>query len=165
MLDQDIIATAQKLKKIMDATYLIFKKDPTKDNARRRAKAAQAFANFCKEVFNSLITDVSYTEEILNNLDSYQTCKQCDAELIYLTSTDNYVSSFDFIKEFPGWCYSCLVKHCATTDCKMCMLSSDANTCPLKWVDKVPIQYVRLLSFDNHILVDSDGNHLITEEE
>lgn len=133
MIDSNTLVTAKDLKATSDAAYLVFKKNPSVANANGWATANRAFTDFCINTIEALIEeDADKTADILANPDKYKKCSQCNSEILYLTSNDNYVASSDFIEDFPGWCYPCLVKHCTTHECESCEVPEDYRTCSFK---------------------------------
>ena len=74
---------------------------------------------------------------ILNNLETYRTCGQCNSELLFPVSDQRYIASSDFIPEFPGWCFTCLVEHCLATDCEQCKVAANPATCSFKETKKI----------------------------
>jgi hypothetical protein len=135
MLDSTILDTYNRLKNKMEAAYFVFKKEPTVTNAAAHTTALQTYTNFCVETMKTLAGDVGgsvdNTEKVLKDFDAYRTCKQCDSEILY--KVDKHIlESSDFVPDFPGWCYTCLVKHCMATDCEACTLVKDFATCSFK---------------------------------
>ena len=128
-----------KLKNTMNAAYTIFKKNPSVVNAAKHTEATNEFNTFCTQTLAVLVGDVpaegsDKTSEILANFNDYKTCKQCSSELLFSVSNNHYIASGDFLEDFPGWCYTCLVKHCQSTDCETCTVSKDPNTCSFKGI-------------------------------
>jgi hypothetical protein len=74
--------------------------------------------------------------DILANFDRYKTCTQCGVQMLYLANKDNYVATSDFVEEFQGICYNCLVEHCTTHDCTGCSYNPRlyADSCPFREV-------------------------------
>lgn len=134
LTDPTTLYNAKKLKKEADAAYLVFKKNPSVANANSWTMAVRAFNDYCVTMVKSMIEDdaADKTADILANPDKYKTCGQCGAEVLYLTSDKNYVASSDFIEDFPGWCYPCLVEHCTTHECEGCTVPEDYRTCSFK---------------------------------
>ena len=145
MIDATVLNTAKKLKKEMDAAYAVFRKEPTMENASGWNATTKAFNNFCIQTIKDLIEaeedSTDKTEEILANIEEYQKCTQCDAELLYSTSANSFVASSDFVEDFPGWCYPCLVEHCIATDCESCDITSQpSELCSFKEIKKIHMQ-------------------------
>lgn len=140
MLNIITVERAARLKKEMDAASKVFKKDPSISNAGNWTAALNAYTNFCVKTMDDLIKTVEgagITEnEIIANIDKYKTCKQCNSELLYLTSKDNYVASSDFLADFPGWCYNCLTEYCAEHECESCDYYNSGK-CPFIEVKKL----------------------------
>jgi hypothetical protein len=134
-----------QLKKKRDAAYTVFKKTPTVENASKHTIAAQAFTNFCIETMAALVEDTGdpdKREEILANIEDYKTCKQCGSEVLYQVDNRGYIASSDFLEDFPGWCYTCLVEHCCAQDCSTCTLVADPSKCSFKEVKNSYLQEV-----------------------
>lgn len=140
MIDIMVIDKAVKLKREADAAYLVFKKNPTIDNATRWTATNRTYTNFCvstvTELVDERIDSITQAEDIAANFDKYSKCKTCGAELLYKTSDTKYVASSDFIEDFPGWCYPCLVEHCANTQCEDCTVNTKP-VCPFAEVKKL----------------------------
>lgn len=50
-------------------------------------------------------------------------CEYCGSEILYPhPELDSYFCSSDYEPNFPGWCHSCLVEHCVSTNCLQCEL-------------------------------------------
>jgi hypothetical protein len=64
----------------------------------------------------------------VEDLEEYYRCKQCGSRLLVKIYDDRYIGSSDFLAEFPGWCYTCLVEHCCKTDCNTCKVK-DKEDC------------------------------------
>lgn len=132
MLDFETISAYKTFKDKMDAAYAVFKNDPSVSNAATHGSAVQAFTNFCvnkmAELVNLPDTGVS-NDVILENIEDYKTCKHCKAELLYATEEHKFIASSDFIAEFPGWCYPCLIEHCVNCDCSTCDIVPDPTKC------------------------------------
>lgn len=130
MIDSATLAKATKLKKEMDAAYIVFRTEPTVERAATWTAATTIFNDFCVSTIKELINDeTDRREEILANVDKYKTCKQCGIELLHLVDKDNFVTNINFVEGFPGWCYNCLVDHCLATDCSECTLKAGAEYC------------------------------------
>ena len=138
MLSKATIEEATRLKKVMDATYIVFRKEPTVEHANAWTAATVAFNDYCASSIKSLIEeDANRHEEILANIDSYKVCSQCGAEVLYQIDDKNYVTNINFVDYFPGWCYDCLLKHCLATDCESCTVSATPDNCPFSEVKKI----------------------------
>ena len=138
MIDSTVLYTATKLKKEMDAAYIVFRKDPTVERAALWTTATTLFNDFCVKTINSLIEDdTDKRAEILANIDEYKICKQCGAEVLYLIDDKNFVTNINFVEDFPGWCFDCLVKHCTKTECKDCTVSKNTANCPFAEVKRL----------------------------
>ena len=142
MIDDLTIEHAAKLKKVADAAYLVFKKSPTTVNAATWTQASRDFNTFCVDAISKLIEEdiTDKTAEILANADKYKTCNQCGAKLLYLTSDTNYVASSDFLEDFPGWCYPCLLEYCTTHNCEGCTVTSRPSNCSFLDVKNLHLQ-------------------------
>ena len=139
-LNQNLLDTAKNLKKKADAAYKVFKKDPTISNANTYTMCMRTYSDYCNKLVDSLIAEdvADKTAEILQNIDAYQTCKHCDSTLIFLTAPDNYVASSDFLEDFPGWCYTCLLEdNCLVTDCASCQVSKNPATCSFREIKEL----------------------------
>ena len=136
MLDSNTLSTYTLLKNKMDAAYRLLKKDPSIISANRHTAAAQAFNSFCVDTVKAMAegnqSDSDKQQEILNNIDNYKTCKQCGSEVLYEVDDGHFIESSDFEPNFPGWCHTCLVEHCCSTNCLGCDLVSDHTTCSFK---------------------------------
>ena len=139
MLDLQTLTDYKNLKAQKDAAYDVFKREPNLTNATRHSTAAQAFTSFCVETMAKLVGDQpeDYENEILNNLETYRTCGQCNSELLFPVSDQRYIASCDFIPEIPGWCFSCLVEHCLATECEQCKVAANPATCSFKETKKI----------------------------
>ena len=142
MINQMLLAKAKELKTAVDAAHLVFKKNPNVRNSTNWSLATRAYNEYCVQIVDELIADPKpAAEDILKNFEAYKTCKQCNCELLYPTSDTEYIASSDFLPEFPGWCYTCLVEHCCETDCEAC----DVNTftdCSFKPVKEICLKEV-----------------------
>lgn len=140
MIDIMVIDKAVKLKREADAAYLVFKRTPTVENSARWTSAARAYNDYCVSVMTKLVDErigaIDKAEDIATNFDKYSKCETCDADLLYKTSDTKYVASSDFIEDFPGWCYPCLVEHCANTQCEDCTVNTKP-VCPFAEVKKL----------------------------
>ena len=140
MLSGETLAMYKQYKQEMDAAYTVFKRTPNLTNATRHSMAVQTFNNFCVETIKRLADDTEdkvSSKTIIENIESYRTCKQCGSEVIYVVSGDHFVASGDFLPEFPGWCYTCLVEHCLRTSCGKCKITSNKYDCPFSEVKKL----------------------------
>lgn len=139
MLSHSMLTTYKDLKRKKDAAYKVFKQDPTVINASKHAAATQAFTNFCISSMAELAGDVETEnkDHILEHIEDYKTCKICGSEILYQVDEGHYIGSSDFVPEFPGWCYVCLVEHCLETNCESCNLVTDNAACPYKEVKKI----------------------------
>lgn len=136
MINNETLLTAKKLKETSDAAYLVFKKNPSIANANSWVAAKQAFTDFCISTIEALIEDTAgdAADKILTNFDKYRACERCGAELLFPTTRDNYIASSDFLEDFPGWCYPCLVEHCSNQNCDTCTVPADNQNCSFKEV-------------------------------
>ena len=121
IIDEATVNEYKRLKKEMEAAYTVFKHSPTGSNASSYTRATQAFTSFCVDTMKSLIalSEDNKQDTILENFDDYKVCKQpgCNAELLYKVNDDHYIASSEFVEDFPGWCYSCLLEYCTTHEC------------------------------------------------
>ena len=141
MIDVTTLTRAKNLKKIANAAYTVFKKDPSTVNASGWTLANRNYTDFCVKTFNELIgEDDDLTSEILSNIEKYKTCKSCGSELLFLTSRDSYIASSDFVEAFPGWCYSCLVEYCTTHSCEGCKVTTRPFNCPFSEIKNIHLQ-------------------------
>lgn len=142
MIDNTVIARAAQLKKEKEAAYLVFKKEPSVANATVWTLASRAYNDYCIKAMDALVEEhlgqVNRREDILANFESYRRCSQCEAELLFPTHTSGegasetvtaFVASSDFVEDFPGWCYPCLVNYCKTHTCSGCPVSSNPTNC------------------------------------
>lgn len=140
MIDITVVDQAVKLKKEADAAYLVFKRTPTVENSARWTSAARAYNDYCVSVMTKLVDErigaIDKAEDIATNFDKYSKCETCGADLLYKTSDTKYIASSDFIEDFPGWCYPCLVEHCANTQCEDCTVNTKP-VCPFAEVKKL----------------------------
>ena len=146
-MDQNMKETYVQLKNEMDAAYEVLRHNPTMDNASNYTKATQAFTTFCVE---SMAAMMNLTEpedphdDILSNFKTYETCSHklcscenkdecvhepqgCGKKLLYKLDANRYIESSDFLEDFPGWCYNCLLEHCVNTKCADCDIKSEAD--------------------------------------
>lgn len=134
----EIISKYFTLKDKLDAAYLVFRRQPSLENATKHTNAMQEFRNYCVNTLAALVGDTSNeaaeNDKILTNFEDYETCKQCDTKVIFKTSEDQFIKSKDFLVDFPGWCYNCLVVHCCNTDCETCSVAKDPSKCSFKAV-------------------------------
>lgn len=140
MIDIQVVDQAVKLKKEADAAYLVFKRTPTIENSARWTSAARAYNDYCVNVMTKLVDErigaINKAEDIVTNFDKYSKCEACGADLLYKTSDTKYIASSDFIEDFPGWCYPCLVEHCSNTQCEDCTVNTKP-VCPFAEVKKL----------------------------
>ena len=135
MAQVDLVTIKQRyqaLKQKADIAYLVFKHDASQANASRHINALQAFNKYCVEAMAKIAEDAddaSNKEMLLANFNHYQTCNKCKSELLFQLGESDLMVSPDFIQQFPGWCYKCLVEYCTTHDCKLCNVATDADTC------------------------------------
>lgn len=138
MINIAVVDKAVELKRTMDAAYLVFKKSPTVEASAQWTAATRAYKEYCVKTITNLvderINDLTSEENIIENFDKYHECKTCGAELLYKTSDTDYIASSDFIEDFPGWCYPCLVEHCSNQNCDSCTVSADPQNCSFKEV-------------------------------
>ena len=139
MLDMQTLLDYKNLKAQKDAAYDVFKREPNLVNATRHSTATQAFTSFCVETMAKLAGDQpeDHEDEILLNIEKYKTCDHCSCELLYPVSDKRYIASSDFIPEFPGWCFTCLVEHCLDTGCEQCTVAANPATCSFKETKKI----------------------------
>ena len=138
MITQETLLKAEHLKKIMDAAYIVFKKRPTIENNTTWTAAVREYNNFCISTITNLITEEEdKKQEILDNFDTYKVCSQCGLELLFMTKEGEYIEHLDFMKDFPGWCYSCLLEHCLSTDCSDCAITPRPFNCPFDKIKKL----------------------------
>jgi hypothetical protein len=64
----------------------------------------------------------------VEDFEEYYRCKRCCSKLLVKIYDDRYIGSSDFLPEFPGWCFTCLVEHCCRTDCNACKVK-DKEDC------------------------------------
>lgn len=144
MIDVSVIDKAVKLKKEMDAAYLVFKKTPTIENSATWTAATRTYNDYCIQIITSLVnerTGVSdHLEDITENFDKYRKCEQCGAELLFPTRDDAFIASSDFVEGIPGWCYSCLLEYCTTHECEGCTVNKSPYGCSFAEVKKLRIQ-------------------------
>jgi hypothetical protein len=136
MLDAALLDEYYRLKKDKEALYQIFKKEPSILNSTRYTTAVQAFTNFCVDTLAVLAEDTEAadtpSEDVMLHLADYKTCKQCGMELIFPVDEKHYIESSNFLIDFPGWCYSCLLDHCCEQNCQTCSVSKDPDNCSFK---------------------------------
>ena len=138
MITQEILDTAARLKSNMDAAYIVFKKRPTLENNTTWMSAAREYNNFCVSTITDLVTEeVDKKQEILDNFDTYKVCSQCGLELLFPTKEGEYIEHLDFMEDFPGWCYSCLLNYCTTNSCEGCKISPRPFKCPFDKIKKL----------------------------
>lgn len=149
MIDVTVIDRAVQLKKEMDAAYLVFKKLPTIEASTLWTSATRTYNDYCIKVVDDLVNSrievINHRVDILTNFDRYKKCEQCDTDLLFPTrvtkdgeveTIEEFVAGFGFVEGFPGWCYSCLTKHCTETDCSACTVSRNPELCSFKEVKK-----------------------------
>lgn len=143
MINITVVDKAVELKRAMDAAYLVFKKTPSGETSAAWTATARNYKDYCVKVITDLvdgrIADLTYREDIIENFDKYHECKTCGAELLYKTSDTDYIASSDFIEDFPGWCYPCLLEHCMNTECESCTVNTK-TICPFAEVKKLQMQ-------------------------
>lgn len=143
MIDITVIDKAVKLKKELEAAYIVFKKTPTVENSAAWITATRIYNDFCISTITALVEErigqVNQREDIVTNFDKYKECNQCGAGLLFPTTGDNYIASSDFVEDFAGWCYPCLVQHCTTHECEGCTVAKNPETCPFKEVKKLHV--------------------------
>lgn len=130
MIDVSVVINATKLKKEMDAAYLVFKKAPSVENSTKWTAATRAYNDYCIKTITKLVNEhidaTTHFEDVLANFDKYSKCDVCGAELLYPTNENDegkvqaYIESSDFVEGFAGICYPCLVEHCMSTECAEC---------------------------------------------
>ena len=121
-----------------NTAYAIFKKNPTTSNANNWSLATRAFNEFCVKAIKDLLEETKEaSSDVASNLEAFKKCKQCGSDLLFSTTEGHFIASSDFLEEFPGWCYSCLVEHCQNTDCSECKVSTDPSVCSFKRVKEV----------------------------
>lgn len=140
MLSSELLDKYNQLKQKKDAAYTVFKKNPTVINSSRYTTAAQLFTAFCVETMGVLAGESpsdDKQEEILANIADYRLCKHCNAELLYQVDDKHFIESSKFVKDFPGWCYSCLVDYCCEHQCEYCGLTEDPENCSYKEIKNI----------------------------
>lgn len=140
MLSSELLDKYNQLKKKRDAAYTVFKKTPTIANTSRYTTASQIFTAFCVETMRTLAGETSSDndqEEILANIANYRSCKQCNTELLYQVDDEHFIESSEFVKNFPGWCHSCLISYCCSHQCEYCGLSADPANCSYKEIRSI----------------------------
>lgn len=138
MFNPEILDKARQLQTDANTAYAIFKKNPIPSNANNWSTANRAFNEFCVTVMKDLLDETKEASlDVISNLDVFKNCKQCGSELLFSTTEDHFIASSDFLEEFPGWCYNCLVEHCQNTDCSDCKVSKDPATCSFKRVKEI----------------------------
>lgn len=142
-MDYEIIVDEfKRLKNEKEAAYRVFKHNPSIANASGYTKATQAYTDFCVRTVETLVylPEDDKHDEIIEHFDEYKTCKQCEAKVLYKIDADHYIESSDFLKDFPGWCYNCLVDHCTETECEACIVTSDPANCSFKETRELYLQ-------------------------
>lgn len=141
MLTQELLDKYNQLKQKKDAAYIVFKKEPSMVNATRHSVATQAFTTFCIDAMTALAeadsTPGTTEEEILADFEIYKDCDKCGLTLLHLVDDQHFIAHSSFVKDFPGWCHTCLVEHCCTTPCESCLLVRDTESCPYKEIKKI----------------------------
>lgn len=144
MIDVSVIDKAAKLKKEMDAAYLIFKKTPTIENSATWTTTTRIYNDYCIQTITSLVNErigaSDRLEDITKNFDKYRKCEQCETELLFPVKGDEFIASSDFVEGFPGWCYSCLLEYCKTHECDSCTVNKNLYGCSFAEVKKLHIQ-------------------------
>lgn len=144
MIDNLTLKKATNLKKTKDAAYNIFKRKPNAANASTWTAANRTFTEFCVDTISGLIKeeDKLTNEEILSKVDEYKVCKQCGAEVIFKIGDKQFVSNVNFVENFPGWCFDCLLEHCTSHDCEGCNVNPKflASNCPFAEVKNLYIR-------------------------
>ena len=131
MIDATVLYTAENLKKTMDAAYVVFRKRPTTDNATLWTTASRNYTDFCVKTITDLFSEEAENkqQEILKNIDAYKVCNKCSKELVYGVGSKDFVASIDFVEDFPGWCYDCLLDHCLSCKCGDCTVATRPSEC------------------------------------
>lgn len=142
MIDSNVLIAASKLKKAMDATYVVFRKEPSVEHATLWTAATTKFNDYCANTIKGLIEKDSEDrrEEILANFEEYRICKQCGAKVLYRIDDNHFVEATDFVEDFPGWCYSCLVDHCINTGCAKCEVAANNSSCSFKYIKDIYVK-------------------------
>jgi hypothetical protein len=144
MIDPIILSRAAELKKIADASYKVFKTKPTIENASTWTNANRTFNDFCVTIIKDLLDEdkTNKKEEILANIEEYKTCNTCGAEVLHQLDDTSYITNINFLDDFPGWCFDCLLTHCTSTDCDSCEINPNtlANTCPFSEVKRLYLE-------------------------
>jgi hypothetical protein len=140
VLNTKVKEEALKLKKAMDAAYLVFKKKPSVENAATWTAATRAYNNFCVQTISGMLNELTLPNieaDIAANLEEYEVCKKCSTVVLHTTDEAKWVRDLGFVAYFPGWCYDCLVEHCKTTDCESCTATRFKDNCPFLEVKKL----------------------------
>lgn len=139
MIDNTKIKKAEELKKAMDAAYTILKKRPSTENATKWTMATRSFNDYCVKIITEAIAEDNEDkrQEILQHFDEYKVCKSCGKELLFLADKNNYVAHGDFVEDFKGWCYDCLVKYCTERECVGCTVTPNPFNCPFLELKKL----------------------------
>lgn len=144
MIDITVVDHAVKLKKEADATYLVFKNEPTIENSTHWISANRAYEDYCVSTMTKLVNErintITAAEDIATNFNKYSKCASCGSEILYKTDDEGFIASSDFVEEFPGWCYPCLVAHCTNHNCETCSIVKDHLTCKFTEVKKLLTQ-------------------------
>ena len=163
MISDTALAKARQYKKEMDAAYVVLKRSPSLYNASEWTSAMKRYNDFCVKIITDLFEDEENKKaEILANIDKYKKCNHCGTQLLYPIDAHNFIDSSDFLADFPGWCYSCLLEHCAKHECETCKLTNPAK-CTFSEVKKTQTDVVQLMSADGYLLTDYEGLLLTTK--
>jgi len=135
------ISRYKELKELTEAAYLVFKKLPNPENASRYSSLKLQLQELCVEIVEDMMKEQfpekDKKDTILNNIEEYRFCKTCDSEILYQVSPEEYIASSDFVEDFPGWCYDCLLTHCSETKCEECMVSKDPTSCSFRKIKEI----------------------------
>ena len=139
MIDQTTLLKASELKKTMDAAYTVFKKRPTPEAAATWTAATKEYTNYCTSIITDLVQeeDEDKKAEILFHFNEYKTCNTCGLELLHKVTDDTYIEHNEFLKYFPGWCYSCLLDYCTSNECEGCTVTKYPDNCPFDKIKKL----------------------------
>ncbi len=144
MIDPTILSRAAELKKTADAAYKVFKAKPSIENASTWTNANRAFNEFCVTLIKDLIEEDETVkkEEILSRIDEYKKCDTCGAEVLHQLGDVTFITNINFLEDFPGWCFDCLLTHCTSTDCEGCEVNpkSSAHNCPFSEVKRLYLE-------------------------
>jgi hypothetical protein len=129
-----------ELKKQVDAAYAVLKKTPSSENVTRYSNLQLKLQELCvqivEEEVSKVVTEKDTHKEILENIEEYKTCKECGSEILYQINEGNFIASSDFVEDFPGWCYNCLLQHCIATNCEACTVTTSSK-CSFKEIKKL----------------------------